>query len=121
MSATQKGTSLKVGFGGYTYTSYVPEDATVTYPDGNVEILKDADGATMTKIFMDPATKLDITVIVESAAGSIDPPTDGEYVTLTPPTGSETIFMSMGSTAKHTAGATRLSLSLIKETSMTNT
>lgn len=120
MPAVIKGTTIKVSFGSFIYTGYVAEDVTVSYPDGNKEVIKDADGATLAKIFMDPATKIDATVIV-LAAGSIDPPTDGETVGLIPPTGSLTSFMSEGSTARHVPGATRLSLSLIKETSMTYT
>jgi len=120
MAATQKGTELKIGFGSFAYTGFVAEDVTVSYPDGNVEVIKNADGATMTKIFMDPAKKIEATVVVLSTA-SIDPPIDGATVTLTPPGGTSTAYMSMGSSSKHTAGATRLSLSLIKETSMTYT
>ena len=118
MALTIKGTTVSVGYGSLAYTGYVAEDLTVSYPDGNVEVIRDADGATMTKLFQDPAIKLDLTVVI-LATGSIDPPADGDTVGLIPATGSLTSFMSDGSSARHTAGATRLSLSLIKETSMT--
>jgi len=118
MAAIQKGTTIKISFGSFAYTGYVAEDVTISYPNGNVEVLRDADGATMTKILMDPSTKIDATVLILTT-GSIDPPVDGATVGLIPATGSLTSFMSLGSTARHVAGATRLSLSLIKETSMT--
>lgn len=106
-----------VSFGSFAYTGYVAEDVTVSSPNGNVEIIKNADGATMTKIFMDPSLKIDATVVI-LAAGSITPPIDGATVGLIPPGGTLISFMSSGSSAKHSAGATRLSLSLIKEGSM---
>ena len=119
MSAIQKGTTLLISFGSFVYTGYVAEDVTVSYPDGNVEIIKNSDGATMTKIFMDPSTKIDATVVILSSAGVSDPPIDGAAVGIIPPKGTLTTFMSMGSSSKFAAGATRLSLSLIKESSMT--
>lgn len=118
MAAVVQGTAVEVAFGGFAYTGYVAEDVTVSYPNGNVEVIRDADGATLCKIFMDPSTKLEVTLLV-LAAGSIDPPIDGALVTLTPPTGASTGFGSEGSTARHVAGATKLSLSLIKEDGMT--
>jgi len=117
MAATQKGTTLLISFGSFLYTGYIAEDVTVSYPDGNVEIIKNADGATITKIFMDPSTKIDTTVIILST-GSADPPKDNQAVGIIPPKGTLTTFMSLGSTAKHGAGATRLSLGLILEDSM---
>ena len=118
MAAVLKGTTVLISFGSFVYTGYVAEDITVSYPDGNVEIIKNADGATMTKIFMDPSTKIEITVVILST-GSSDPPIDGATVGLTPPKGTLTSFMSQGSSSKFGPGATRLSLSLIKEGSMT--
>jgi len=118
MAAVQKGTELSIGFGSFAYTGYVASDVTVTYPNGNVETIPDADGATMTKILMDPSAKIEADVVI-LAAGSIDPPIDGATVTLTPPSGESTNYMSEGSSAKHSVGATKLSLSLIAEDSMT--
>ena len=118
MAAVQKGTELSIGFGSFAYTGYVASDVTVTYPNGNVETIPDADGATMTKILMDPSAKIEADVVI-LAAGSIDPPIDGATVMLTPPSGASTSYMSEGSSAKHSVGATKLLLSLIAEDSMT--
>ena len=117
MAAVQKGTTLAIGFGSLAYAGYVASDATVTHPDGNVEVIPDADGATMTKIFMDPGDKIEADFVVST--GGIDPPADGATVTLTPPSGASTSYMSEGSSAKHSVGATKLLLSLIAEDSMT--
>lgn len=118
MAATLKGMTVEVSFASFLYTGYVAEDVVLSYPNGNIEVIPDADGATMTKIFMDPGTKIEATVVILSA-GSIDPPADGDAVGIDIPDGTLTTFMSEGSSARHVAGATRLSLSLIKETSMT--
>ena len=118
MGAIFKGTTLAVSFEGFTYTGYVAESLTVSYPNGNVEVLHDADGATMTKILQDPAEKIECTLII-LAAGTITPPIDGATVGLIPAVGSLTSFMSEGSSTTHAPGATRLNLSLIKESGMT--
>ena len=110
-----------ISFGSFAYTGYIAEDVTVSYPDGNVEVLHDASGATITKIFMDPSFKLEATCIIIGASGSITPPIDGATVGLIPHAGSLTSFMSSGSSCKLAAGAARLSLSLIKESSMSYT
>jgi len=119
MAAIQKGTTLMVSFGSFVYTGYVAQDVTISYPNGNVEIIRNVDGATLTKIFMDPAFKLDATLVILDATGSINPPIDGATVGLIPHMGTITSFMSEGSSAGFSAGATRLALSVIKEDSMT--
>lgn len=121
MAATQKGTTLLISFGSFVYTGYVAEAVTVSYPDGNVETIRNADGATMTKIFMDPATRIDLEVVCLGAGGSSDAPVDGAAVGIIPPKGTLTTFMSEGSSSSFSAGAVKLSLKLIKETSMTYT
>jgi hypothetical protein len=117
----QKGTTLMISFGSFVYTGYIAQSVTVSYPDGNVEVLRNADGATVTKIFQDPSLKLDCDLIILGASGTIVPPVDGATVGLIPHSGTITSFMSLGSQAKFSSGATIMSLSLIKETSMTYT
>jgi hypothetical protein len=116
MAATIKGTTLAISYGSFSFTGYVPEDVTLSFPDGNIEVVRDADGATMTKILQDPTQKLDITVVTTS---NITPPIQGAIVSLTPPQGTATSYYVESAEARFTSGATRLSLSLIKETSMT--
>lgn len=121
MTAVQKGTTLMISFGSYAYTGYVPESLTVSYPNGNVEVIRDADGATMTKILMDPAASVKGTFVILGASGSITPPIQGATVTLTPPQGTSTAYYCESGETAFAAGATRLTLDLIKETSMTYT
>lgn len=118
MAATIKGTTLAISYGSFSFTGYVPEDITLSFPNGNVEVVHDKDGATMTKILQDPTQKLDITVVTTS---NITPPAQGEIVSLTPPQGTATSYFVESAEARFTSGATRLSLSLIKETSMSYT
>jgi hypothetical protein len=117
MSAIQRGTTLKVSFGSFSLTGYVPSKVTVTYPDGNKKEIRDVNGAMMTKIFMDPMTKLDCDVVVLSTA-SIKAPKDGLGVALTLVDGTSTTMMSEGSTADFEAGETRLHFKLVLEDSM---
>jgi hypothetical protein len=119
MSATQKGTTLMISFGSFTYTGYVPEGMTLSFPNLNVEVLRDKDGATQTKILMDPAQKISGTFIILGASGSITPPSEGGSVGLIPPQGTLTTYYVEAADSKFAAGATRLTLELIKETSMT--
>lgn len=121
MAATQKGTTLMISFGSLSYTGYIPQDAESSKPDLNEEIVRDADGATETKILMDPATVFTGTFVIIGATGSITPPAQGDSVTLTPPQGTSTTWYCRSASVAFAAGASRLSLDLIKETSMTYT
>lgn len=113
MSAVQKGTTLKISFGGNTYTSAIAEEVTVSKPNGNVEVIRDEDGATLTKILMDPGTVISGTFVLEDAYDD-DPPAEGDTVVI----GSVTGYCQSAE-MRHVAGATRLSISIIKEDSMT--
>jgi hypothetical protein len=112
MAATQKGTTLKIGFGAFEYTGFVAEEVTVSKPNENVETIKDADGATMTKILMDPKIKISMTVVILDATGSITPPVEGAAVTLVPPGGTSATFNCDSADVKHSAGATRLTMTI---------
>jgi len=121
MAATQKGTTLMIAFGSLAYTGYVPQDATSAKPDANEEINRNADGATFNKILMDPTTEFSGTFIILGATGSITPPAQGDTVTLTPPQGTSTAWYCRSASVAFAAGASRLSLDLVKEASMTYT
>ena len=115
MAAVQIGTKLKIGFGGNTYANTYAEEVTVSKPNGNVEVIKDELGATLTKILMDPGTKISGTFVLADAA-SIDPPAEGDTVTIGTVTG-----YCESAEAKFKDGATRLTMTIIKEDSMTYT
>lgn len=121
MAATQVGTTLKISFGAFSYTGYVPQDCTVKKDDNNVEVIRDADGATFTKILMDPFKEVQFTCVILGATGSIEPPAKGSTVTMTPPEGTSTAFYVEAASVASSPGAARLSLTLHKETSMTYT
>jgi hypothetical protein len=112
MAAVQKGTTLKISFGSFSYTGYVPEEVTVSKPNGNVEVLRDADGATMTKIFMDPLTRMTFTTVILST-GSITPPIEGAELTITEPSGTLTTWNCESAEVRHTAGATKLTMTVV--------
>lgn len=119
MAATQKGTTLMIAFGSLAYTGYVAQDLEQSFPDGNVEVIRDADGATYTKILMDPGQTVSGTFVIVGSSGSITPPSQGETVSLTTPQGTTTSFYCESASTSFAAGATRLSLELVKENSMT--
>lgn len=119
--ATQKGTTLMISFGSLAYTGYVAQDADSSKPDLNEEVIKSAAGATHTKILMDPSTVFTGTFVILGASGSVTPPAQGDTVTLTPPQGTSVAWYCRSASVAFTAGASRLSLDLIKETSMTYT
>ncbi len=117
----QKGTDLKIGFGAFVYTGFIPEDG-LKYRDGfgNVIITTDTDGATFNKILMDQREIIEISFVILDVGGSITPPTHGDAVTITIPLGGAVVFMAEEDTAiEHSRGPTRLTFTGIKEASMT--
>lgn len=121
MAATQKGTTLKIAFGSYVYTGYVPETMTVSYPNGNVKVIRNADGATMTKILMDPGMRVTGSFVILGASGSVIPPKEGDSITMTPPTGTSTTYYCESAETVFGEADTKLTLTLMKEDSMTYT
>ena len=119
MAAVQKGTTLMISFGSYVYTGYLPEAMTVSYPNGNVKVVRDKHGATYTKILMDPAQRVTGTFIIIGDSGSVVPPVEGDSVTLTPPTGTSTTYYCESGETAFAPDETKLTLTLIKETGMT--
>ncbi len=118
MAATLKGQQVKISFGSLSYSGYIPEDFTWSKPNKSVEDVKDADGATIAKIFMDPSTEVEGTFIIDST-GSITPPADGTQITITLPDNTSFTGLSIGSSVKFAHGATKLTLKLIKEDNLT--
>src|SRR3990167_3389424 len=106
MSAIILGTTLKVSFGSFAYTGYVAESVSDSYDDNNLETIKDANGATMTKIFMDPVRKLDCELVILGASGSITAPAKGATLGLIPPQGTLTSFMVESAKVSFKDGAT---------------
>lgn len=114
----QLGTALKIGYGSFAYTGYVAQGVTTT-TTGEIKTLKNADNATFCKLVEDLGTQHQIDLLILDATGSITPPAKGSTVTLTPPQGASTPYMVQDSSVKFSAEEAMLSLTLIKEVSMT--
>lgn len=124
---TQTGTSLEIGFKGYTWTGYVVDDgATVKKGYNDTVVHKDTDGATRTKIRMDEYEEQTMTVTVDVAGEGED---DNKYIF----TDGDTVeVMGIGAPGGETATtwevndastsfnreALKVTLTLLKEASM---
>lgn len=118
----QKGETLKVGFGSFAYVGYVPEDGlTWAKPAGNKVPVTDENGATLTKIIMDPRDVFTMTLIIKDTGGSITPPIEGATVEITDPAGNALSCMNDDASVAFAREHSRLTMTLIKEASMTYT
>jgi hypothetical protein len=115
----QKGEVLKVGFGSFAYTGYIPEDGLKWKKPGDVEAVKDENNATITKIITDPRDEFEMSLIIKNTSGSITPPITGATVTITNPAGSSVACMCADADVTLARSYAKLTLSLVKEDSMT--
>lgn len=113
----QKGTTLKIGYGSLSYTGFVPQDWTHT-PTGEQKTLKGTDNQTLTVLVEDLGDQHSGSLLILDSGGSIAPPAKGSTVTLTPPGGTSTNYRCVDSSVKFTAEEAILSLTIIKEVSM---
>ena len=120
MAAVQKGTTLKIAFGSFVYTGYIPDDGlTWTAPAGNQEDITDEDGAMETKIIMDPRDEFSMSLIIKDTGGSITPPIQGAAVTITDPAATSITCMVNSASVAFARAHSVLSLDLVKEATMT--
>lgn len=121
----QKGTALMVSFGSgsggaFVYTGYVPEDGlTWKKPAGNVKPITDENGATLTKIIQDPRDEFKMSLMIKASGGTVVPPIVGAAITITNPAAVSITCMVTDAEMSFSRTETKLSLSLIKESSMT--
>ncbi len=115
----QKGEVLKVGFGSFAYAGYIPEDGLKWKKPGDVEAVKDENNATITKIITDPRDEFEMSLIIKNTSGSITPPITGAAVTITNPAGSSVTAMCVDADVTLARSYAKLTLSLVKEDSMT--
>jgi len=116
MAATsQVGTSLKIGFGSNVYTGYIMEDFT-TESTGEQTVVKDENNATGTILVADLGTRKSFTAIIKETGGSLSPPAQGATVTI-----NAVNYRTESASVKQTRGASLLTWTGIKETSMTYT
>lgn len=114
-ATTQKGTTLKIGFGTNVYTGYIMEDFTTT-PTGEQAVIKDEDNATVTVLVSDLGNEISFNAIIKETGGSLTPPAIGSSVTI-----NSVVYRCTSSNVKQSRGASMLSFAGIKETSMTYT
>lgn len=120
MAATQLGTTLKIGFGNLTYTGYIPEDGfSWSKPYGNQEDITDAVGDMETKILMDARDEFTGSFIILDATGSTTPPAQGATVTITNPANTSVACMCQSANVTFNRGHAVLTMTLVKEGSMT--
>lgn len=119
---TQKGTPIKLGFGSFAYTGYLPEDGLRWKKTmGEKRTIKDVDALTITKVFADPRDEFEMDLIIMNTSGSTTPPQEGSTVSITDPGNTALNCMVESATVEFSRLGDKLTLSLVKEGSMTYT
>lgn len=114
--AVQIGAQWLIGFGSHSYTGYMPENIEQGTVSSDTEI-PDERGATQTILVQNPGKTLSGTWLIKST-GSLTPPSKNAEVSLTPPTGTVTIYRCLDAKVRTTRGVAQLTMSLIREDSM---
>lgn len=124
--AKQTGVEVEVGFQGMVLTGYLPEDGfQVVRNYSETEEIFDLNGATRTKVRVNPFTEWNGSLVVD--AGSDFLFTEGDTLTITPPTNAGTAGTPVvaeiqnGSAVQLNRKSIRLNITLRKEDSMTYT
>jgi len=115
----QVGTTLKVGFGSFALTGYVPEDGMSLKKPRAVEIITDVNGARMSKIITEPRDEFDMTLIILDTGGSIVPPAVGSTFAFTDPSGNSVSGMFEDGDVQHARSYTKLNASVVNEPDIT--
>ncbi|MDD4860790.1 MAG: hypothetical protein PHI33_01645 [Smithellaceae bacterium] len=118
MAAVIKGTTYVVSFNNAALANVTLTSVRETKGDNNEEVIQDASGATSAIIYMDPFTQYDIEGVCSAAPTTL---AKGATVQFTPPGGVAMSFRCDRYESAYVAGATRVSMTIIKEDSMTYT
>lgn len=114
MAATvQKGVSLKIGFT-TTWTNFIQQSMNRS-ATGEQDVIKDEDNATCTVLVSDLGERIKIDAIVKST-GSLTPPAKGSSFTY-----GAILYRVEDAEVTEVAGAAKITVTAIKEASMTYT
>lgn len=113
-AVTQKGESLIVGIGAYTYTGHIVEDVTVK-SSAEVEKIKSEDNETTTRLISDPMKEITLSVIMKTGAGT-DALVIGAAITI-----NSVAYCIDSVEVKRTRSAAKATITASKEASMTYT
>ena len=109
---TQQGTEVEVGFGSYTLTGYIVEGATVK-TSADTEVIKDESNDTKTRLVSDKVKKVTLEMVVKKDTVT---PVGGDILTV-----NSVKYYCEDVDLKHSRTATKITLNLTKEDSMTYT
>lgn len=111
--AVFKGQTVAIGFGGHTYSGYIMEEAVLS-ATGETEVIKNEDNATGTVIDWDPGRRLKISALIKTALPTTDPLPKGSTVAI-----NSINWRIEDSEVTLVRSASKLTMTMIKETSMT--
>lgn len=109
----QKGTSLKIGFA-TTWTNYI-QQSMARSATGEQDVIKDEDNATTTVLVSDLGERIKVDAIVKST-GSLTPPAKGSTFAY-----GGVNYRVEDTEVTEVAGAAKVTVTAIKEASMTYT
>jgi len=87
-AAVQKGTTLKIAFGAFAATGYIPEDGAQWSKPRQVDEVTDENNAVVTMIISRPRDQFQLSLIIKDTGGDITPPVAGDEFALTDPDGA---------------------------------
>ena len=121
----QAGTEVSVGFEGTSWTGYIPEDGfQAVQAFAEMEELFDTNGATRTKVRVNPYSEWTGDVVIDSGSNTIL--TEGDTISITVPTANGTgsaliAEVQNGTITQLNRKSIKLSVTLRKEDSLTYT
>jgi len=111
---TQLGTTVLVGFMGHTYTAVIMDSAKLAVT-GDQDEIRSEDNETCTVIVSNKGTQIDFSGVIKGST-VVTPPAKGSSVTV-----NSVIYRVLDSSVEYSRLAAKLTVSAIKEDSMTYT
>lgn len=119
---TQYGTSVIIGFGNFAISGYIPMDG-LRWKKTMQEkrVIKDTNALTVTKIMADAADEFEMDLIPLTSGGTIVPVAEGAKVSITDPNNTTVNCQLVSGVVDFGRLEDKVTMSLIKEGSMTYT